>query len=163
MAGGRRSGRERKVLACPGPRGAAEALVRELGSQPREPESATRALPAVRAPRNLRRVIPAPSLPLLDRSPKFALSSLASTEGEWAPGPLPLHTSGSHEDLQSRATYAPSRSFGGLERPRNERTPTADRPVKRDLPRKVADLQDEIPMTPAARLRPADRQPEEAC
>ncbi|MCD6053888.1 MAG: hypothetical protein K0Q96_1080 [Rubrobacteraceae bacterium] len=82
MAGGRRSGRERKDLACPGPWGAADARVRALGSQPREPESATRAVPAVRAPRNLRRVIPAPSLPLLHCLPKFALSSLASIEGE---------------------------------------------------------------------------------
>src|SRR5215211_4298747 len=82
MAGGRRSGRERKVLACPGPCGAADALVRELGSQPREPERATKAVPAVSASRNLRRVIPAPSLPLLDCLPKFALSSLASIEKE---------------------------------------------------------------------------------
>src|SRR5215211_1169983 len=82
MAGGRRSGRERKVLACPGPWGAADARVRALGSQPMEPGIATKAVPAVRALRNLRRVIPAPNLPLLDCLPKFALSSLASTEGE---------------------------------------------------------------------------------
>src|SRR5215207_3140609 len=112
MAGGRRSGRERKVLACPGPWGAADALVRELGSQPREPESTTKAVPAVRARRNLRRVIPVPSLPLLDFFLKFALSSFACPEVVSAPGPLPLHTSGSHEDLLSRATYAPTRSLG---------------------------------------------------
>jgi hypothetical protein len=82
IAGGRRSGRERKDLACPVPWGAAEAWVRELGSQPREPESATRAVPAVRAPRNLRRVIPVPNLPLLACLPKFALSSLAGIERE---------------------------------------------------------------------------------
>src|SRR5215218_9280515 len=62
--------------------GRTEIRARALGSQPREPESATKAVPAVRAPRNFRRVIPAPSLPLLDCSPKFALSSLASIERE---------------------------------------------------------------------------------
>src|SRR5215210_2122940 len=72
MAGGRRSGRERKALASADPLGAAVARVPSVGSHPREPESATKAVPAMRVSRNLRRVIPAPSLPLLDRSPKLA-------------------------------------------------------------------------------------------
>src|SRR5215211_7034972 len=55
--------------------------------------------------------------------------------------PAPLRTSGSHEDLRSHATYAPSRSFGGLERLTSEHTPAPIVPVKRDLPRKAADLQ----------------------
>jgi hypothetical protein len=80
MSGGRRSGRERKAIAFPPPRGAAVALVCAICSHPREPESATRAVPA---PRNLRRVIFLPlRLPLLDRLPKFDLSSLVSVERE---------------------------------------------------------------------------------
>jgi hypothetical protein len=82
ISGGRRSGRERKAIARPSVWGAAVALVRAVGSHPREPESATRAVPAVVASRKLRRVILPLRLPLLDRLPKFVLSSLASVERE---------------------------------------------------------------------------------
>src|SRR5215211_3735051 len=80
MAGGRRSGRERKALASADPLGAAVARVPSVGSHPREPESATKVVPAVRVSRNLRRVIPAPSLPFLDRSPKLASCPRLSPE-----------------------------------------------------------------------------------
>ena len=77
-AGGRRSGRDRKVLTGPCPFGAAVARVRASGSQPRVPARAIQAVPAVSAPRNLRRVIAALRLLLPACSPKFDLSSLAS-------------------------------------------------------------------------------------
>src|SRR5215213_556469 len=55
--------------------------------------------------------------------------------------PAPLPTSGSHEDLQSCPTYAPSRSFSELELLTREHTPARIGPVKGDLPRKAAGLQ----------------------
>jgi hypothetical protein len=64
MSGGRRSGRVRNARACPGPPGAVDARVRAVGSQPRVLVSAIPAAPAESAPRNLRRVIVPPSLPL---------------------------------------------------------------------------------------------------
>src|SRR5215211_4240307 len=96
MAGGWRSGRERKVRASPDPRGAAVALERAVGSQPREPESAAQAVPAEMAPRNLRRVIPAPGPPILDRSSKSALAPLVSIEGKQTPGPHPYTREEAH-------------------------------------------------------------------
>src|SRR5215212_12169530 len=64
ISGGRISGRVRNALACPGLPGAAEARVREVDSQPTVPVSAIPAAPAESTPRNLRRVIAPPSLPL---------------------------------------------------------------------------------------------------
>src|SRR5215213_4945744 len=57
MAGGRRSGRERKAHGCSPRAGEAIALARGLRSQPRVPVSVIHTLPAATAPRNLRRVI----------------------------------------------------------------------------------------------------------
>src|SRR5215204_5954222 len=74
ISGGRISGRVRNALACPGLPGAAEARVREVGSQPTVPVSAIPAAPAESAPRNLRRVIVPPSLPP-HSSAKSALKS----------------------------------------------------------------------------------------
>jgi hypothetical protein len=59
MAGGRRSGRVRYVLARPGPPD--EARVRGDCPQPNVPVNAIPAAPAESAPRNLRRVILPPS------------------------------------------------------------------------------------------------------
>src|SRR5215212_7602478 len=71
---GRRSGRVRNALACPGPSSEAEARVREVGSQPSAPVSASPA--AESAPRNHRRVILPPRLSLLAHfSAKYVLSS----------------------------------------------------------------------------------------
>jgi hypothetical protein len=55
IAGGRKSGRVRYALACPCPSGSAEALVREVGSQPSVHVSAVPVADSV--PTNLRRVI----------------------------------------------------------------------------------------------------------
>src|SRR5215217_2962177 len=57
MAGGRRSGRERKDHGSSPRAGEAIALARGLGSQPRMPVSVIQAPPAATASRNLRRVI----------------------------------------------------------------------------------------------------------
>src|SRR5919112_1991515 len=56
MAGGWRSGRERKFHACPAGADAAFALARGTVSQPRVPPSATHAAPPAAACRNLFRV-----------------------------------------------------------------------------------------------------------
>jgi hypothetical protein len=61
MAGGRRSGRVRYVLARPGPSDEAEPRVRGDCPQPNVPVNAISAAPAESAPRNLRRVILPPS------------------------------------------------------------------------------------------------------
>src|SRR5215203_6288250 len=149
MTGGRRSGRERKGLPCPGPRDSALARVRAVGPQPRAPASAIQAVPAVKAPRNFRRVIPALRFLFLVRLPKSALSSLASVATPdrakplsparpWERGvgdqPTPLHTSGSHEGYPTRTTSGPSRSFRGHKRLMSARTLLADRPDHGDLP-----------------------------
>src|SRR5215212_3612146 len=55
--------------------------------------------------------------------------------------PAPLPTSGSHEDLRPRPTFAPSKSFSGPELLTREHTLARIGPVKRDLPRKAGDLQ----------------------
>src|SRR5215203_267473 len=76
MAGGWRSGRERKTLAALGPLGAAAALVRAVGAQPRDAGRAIHAVPAEMAPRNLRRVISVPNFSFFARLPNSTLSSV---------------------------------------------------------------------------------------
>src|SRR5215208_2943877 len=74
ITGGRRSGRVRNALACPGPSSEAEAQVREVGSQQSAAVSTSPA--AESAPRNHRRVILPPRLSLLAHfSAKYVLSS----------------------------------------------------------------------------------------
>ena len=124
MSGGRRSGRVRNALACPGLPGAAEARVREVGSQPTVPVSAIPAAPAESAPRNLRRVIVPPSLPL---PAHFSAKSVLSPA--WPRTRPQTRTSLAHPQTESTLSGTPAIPGNPADLPRKPATLQASSPA----------------------------------